>query len=64
MYESIKHLAVCNSSLAPGLNHINTKLDVKFDGSCLNQDKLKVTHGKFVNIYIVYEINYGQILRV
>ena len=32
-------------------------LVLKFDESCLKQDKVKFTHGKTVNIYIVYKIN-------
>ena len=34
-----------------------TKTKVQFNGSCLNQDKVKDNHGKVVNIYIVYEIS-------
>ena len=29
---------------------------VKFTGSCLKQPKFTYTHGKVVNIYIVYEL--------
>ena len=36
---------------------MGTKIRVKFSGSCLKQDKITYTHGKIVNIYIVYEIN-------
>ena len=36
---------------------MDTKIRVKFSGSCLKQDKITYTHGKIVNIYIVYEIN-------
>ena len=32
-----------------------TKTRVEFNGSCLKQDKTMYTHGKIVNIYIVYE---------
>ena len=32
-------------------------MKLKMDGSCLTQDKITFTHGKTVNIYIVYEIN-------
>ena len=31
-----------------------TKARVKFIGSCLKQDKITYTHGKTVNIYIIY----------
>ena len=36
---------------------MGTKIRVKFSGSCLKQDKVTNTHGKIVNIYIVYEIS-------
>ena len=36
---------------------MGTKTRVRFSGSCLKQDKITYTHGKIVNIYIVYEIN-------
>ena len=29
---------------------------VKFNGSCLKQDKITFNHGKIVNIYIVYTL--------
>ena len=32
-------------------------MKLKMDGSCLTEDKITFTHGKTVNIYIVYEIN-------
>ena len=32
-----------------------TKTRVEFNGSCLKQDETMYTHGKIVNIYIVYE---------
>ena len=39
------------------LDYYGTKIKVKFNGICLKQDKITYTHGKIVNIYIVYEIN-------
>ena len=36
---------------------MGSKIRVKFSGNCLKQDKITYTHGKIVNIYIVYEIN-------
>ena len=33
-----------------------SKIRVKFTGSCLKQSKISYTHGKAVNIYIVYEL--------
>ena len=49
-----------HNGLAPTLNHISTKWWVKFDWSCLKQEKMKFTHKNVVNIYIFYEITYGQ----
>ena len=37
--ESIKPPATSNNNLAPLLNYIGIKTRVKFDGSCLKQDK-------------------------
>ena len=42
---------------SPSLNYLRTKIRIKFNRSCLKQDKITYTHGKIVNIYIVYEIN-------
>ena len=39
------------------LNYFDAKIKVKFSRSCLKQDESTYTHGKIVNIYIVYEIN-------
>ena len=55
--ESIKPPSAPNNFLTPSLNYLGTKIRVKFSGSCLKQDKITYTHGKIVNIYIVYEIN-------
>ena len=55
--ESIKPPSASNNFLTPSLNYSGTKLRVKFNGSCLKQDKVTYTHGKIVNIYIVHEIN-------
>ena len=65
--ESIKPPAASNNSLVPGVTHISTKLRIKFDGSCLKQEKVTFTHKLDVSIYIAYEINLWlftvQILR-
>ena len=45
-----------DNSLGPGLNYI-PKIRVKYDASCLEQDKITFNHETIVNIYIVYEIN-------
>ena len=55
--EIIKPLNTSDNSLAPALSYIGYKARVKFDESCLKQDKIMFTNGKTVNIYIVYEIN-------
>ena len=45
-----------DNSLTPALSYYGTKTRVKFTGSCLKQSKISYTHGKVVNIYIVYEL--------
>ena len=55
--ESITPPHVPNNFLNPSLNYLDAKIRVRFSGSCLKQDKSTYTHGKIVNIYIVYEIN-------
>ena len=45
------------ASLSSSINYVGNKISVKFNGSCLKQlNKLTYTHGKIVNIYIVYEL--------
>ena len=56
-YESIKPLTAFYNSVTSALNYIGNKTRVKFDGGSLKQDKITFTHGKIINIYIVYEIN-------
>ena len=47
-----------NTHFCPLIDYIGNKIKVKFNGSCLKQsNKISYTHGKIVNIYIVYEIN-------
>ena len=55
--ESIAPPSAANNFLTLSLNYLGTKKRVKFSRSCLKQDKITYTHGKIVNIYIVYEIN-------
>ena len=55
--ESIKSLSAPPNFLNPSLNYLGAKRRVRFSGSYLKQDKITYTHGKIVNIYIVYEIN-------
>ena len=54
--ESIKPPATSNNSLTPELNYCGTKTRVKFIRSCLKQSRISYTHGKVVNVYIVYEL--------
>ena len=42
--------------LAPELSYVGKKTRVKFNGSCLTQNKIIFHHKKIVNIYIVYEL--------
>ena len=55
--ERINSITASNYSITPELCYYGNKIRVKFNGSCLKQDKLTYTHGKIVNIYIVYVIN-------
>ena len=55
--ESIKLPAASNNILGPELNHIKTKLCVRFDGSCLKEKEVAFTYKPVINIYIVFEIN-------
>ena len=54
--ESIRPPKTSDNSLIPILNYYGKKTRVKFTGSCLKQPKVSYTHGKVVNIYIVYEL--------
>ena len=54
--ETIKAISSSNNSLNPTLSYYDTKIRVKFTGGGLEQQKISYTHGKVVNIYIVYEL--------
>ena len=54
--ESVKTPTTVNNIFKPLLEYDN-KLKLKFNGSCLKQDKVTYDHGKIVNIYIVNEIS-------
>ena len=43
--------------MCSGNKSFNTKLRVKFKGSCLKQEKVTFTNNKVVNVYIACEIN-------
>ena len=55
--EIIKPPTTSNNCLAPELSYFINKTRVKFNGSCLKQDKITYTHGTIVNIYIVYKLS-------
>ena len=54
--ESIKAPTTSNKMLNPLLNYVGNKIKVKFNEDCLKQEKITFSHGKIVNMYIVYEI--------
>ena len=55
--ERINSIAASNYSITPELSYYGSKIRVKFNESCLKQDKITFNHGKIVNIYILYEIS-------
>ena len=54
--EIIKPPTTSNKRLAPELSYFGIKTRLKFNGSCLKQDKITYTFRTKVNIYIVYEL--------
>ena len=54
--ETINLPTTSDNSRTPTVSYYGTKTRVKFTGSCLKQSKISYTHGKVVNIYIVYEL--------
>ena len=54
--ESIKPFTTSNKIFNPSLDYVDHKIRVKFRGDSLKQEKTTISHGKIVNIYIVYEI--------
>ena len=48
-------LTASDYNLIPTLSYSGTKRKLKFTGSYLKQDQISYTHGKVVNVYIVYE---------
>ena len=53
--EKINSIKMSNHSITPNLDYYGTKRRLEFNGSCLKQDSVRFSHGKLVNIYIVYE---------
>ena len=41
-----------NNFLNPSLNYLGIKIRVRFNGSCLKQDKITYNHRKIINIYV------------
>ena len=54
--KTIKPPTTSENILTPAVSYYGTKTRVKLIGSCLKQTKISYTHGKVVNIYIVYEM--------
>ena len=54
--ENIKPPRTSDNSLTPIGSYYGTKMRGKFTGSCLKQPTISYTHGKVVNIFIVYEL--------
>ena len=55
--ERINSIKTPNYSITPNLDYYGTQTSVKFNGSCLKQDKVTFNNEKAVNIYIAYEIS-------
>ena len=55
--KSIKPPTASDNSLSPLIDCLGNKTRLKFNGSCLKQNKLTYTHRIIVNIHIVYEIS-------
>ena len=46
-----------NANVCPLIDYVGNKIRVKFNGNCLKQsNNIPYTHGKVVNVYIVYEL--------
>ena len=54
--EIIKPPTTSNNSLAPTLKYTGRRMYVKFNASCLKQDKITFNHGKVVNVYSFYTL--------
>ena len=53
----INSITASNFSITSELSEYGSKIRVKFNGSCLKQDKITYIHGTIVNIYTAYEIS-------
>ena len=54
--QKIDSIKMPDYGITSKLNYYGTKTRVRFNRSCLKQDKIMYTHGKIVNIYTVYEL--------
>ena len=52
----MKPFPTSDNSLTPLIDYYDYNIRVRFNGSVLKQPKVTYTHGKIVNIYIVYEL--------
>ena len=57
--ERINCITVSNYSITPKLSYYGSKIRLKFNGSCLKQDKFTYSNGTIAKIYIFYEISKG-----
>ena len=56
--ENIKAPTRSNNSIAPGMTFFNgAKVEIKFDGGYVKQEKIIFHHGNVIHVLIVYEIN-------
>ena len=55
-YERIKPFPTSDNGLTPLIEYYSYNIRVKFNGSILRQPKVTYTHGKSVNLYIIYEL--------
>ena len=55
--ERINSITASNYSITPKLIYYGSKIRVKFNGSCLKQDKATYSHRTKAYIYITYEIS-------
>ena len=53
--ENIKAPTTSDYRHNPQFSYLGNKTRKEFEGSCLKQDKITYTHGKLINIFIVYE---------
>ena len=62
--EVIKPPTTSDNNLAPTLKYTSKRMFAKFNGSCLEQDRITFNHGTIFNIDIVYDLkptlNYNE----